>query len=95
MISEDGVLICPRCGSEWTHHRGVTVWDRDNEDSVTGRCVSIGQPMAVVTGGMVGNPSPRRGGLAVHVECEQCAHVSMLCISQHKGQTLFSWLSEA
>jgi hypothetical protein len=37
------------------------------------------------------NPSCRRDGIVIKFWCENCAKVSILCIAQHKGQSLIKW----
>lgn len=38
-----------------------------------------------------GNPSPRRGGLAITFKCEVCDATPRLSLLQHKGTSYFEW----
>ena len=81
-------LFCPSCGSSWTHHTSVTVFDRA-EDSETGRRTIATGAATTVDGDMTNNPSLRRDGLIIGFYCETCPTVMEMDISQHKGQTYF------
>ncbi|NLX17393.1 MAG: hypothetical protein GXY45_10565 [Ramlibacter sp.] len=85
-------LVCPNCGGENLHHGTVTVYERDREDSATGRIVST-EDYVVANTSMKGNPSARRNGLLIGFKCEHCDADPVLAITQHKGCTYFHWAS--
>jgi hypothetical protein len=90
------IPICPKCGENYLHHGSVSIYYRTMEDAVTG-------VLSVCEGGgngdisvshkapMDNNPSRRRDGLAIDMECETCGPVGRMTIAQHKGQTLIGW----
>ena len=98
MIDQD-VLACPNCspneatGDDFLHHFAVTVYRRSEEDAPTEEiniedaapCYQR-EPDAWPPPAM-GNPSWRRDGIRIWLECELCNGVSCLCIWQHKGHT--------
>jgi hypothetical protein len=47
----------------------------------------VGAGKASIDTNLAGNPSIRRHGLSVHLQCENCSKVSVLTIAQHKGET--------
>jgi hypothetical protein len=95
----DGASICcPQCdnlGSDGVryphlHHRTVTVFDRIEEDhDVIVTRISRGKVVRELNGS--GNPSRRRGGIAIEFWCELCHGVSVLTLAQHKGSTHLEW----
>ncbi len=99
MIDQD-VLACPNCspneatGDDFLHHFAVTVYRRSEEDAPTEEiniedaapCYQR-EPDAWPPPAM-GNPSSRRDGIRIWLECELCNGVSCLCIWQHKEKTL-------
>lgn len=77
---------CPRCGSSYLHHGAVTLFDRNKEDGpVLVRQFDSPSPT------LAGNPSGRRGGIAISFECEVCGDGIELTIAQHKGNTEMAW----
>ena len=80
---------CPHCGSEHTHHSGVDVYARVQEDA-EGYHAKVDRTGVRVDSNLSGNPSSRRDGLVVHLWCEMCYYTHDLLIRQHKGQTLLS-----
>ena len=81
---------CAWCNCEWTHQKEVNIYDRKYEDSDVGvhlRYRGIGQEWSMDSN-CKGNPSPRRDGLTIRLDCEQCDKPSLLKIYQHKGHTL-------
>jgi hypothetical protein len=86
----DYTFFCPHCGLEYTHHYGVEIFDRDDEDSETGRHVTVRNKRAFIESNVQeGNPSCRRDGILIHFYCESCNAISTLSIVQHKGRTYF------
>lgn len=84
---EDGWLLCPFCGGDYTHVSLVKVGARREDEApylitvetVTGavdEMPAFGEPL-----------SSRRGWVELTVDCEGCAGGSLL-LAQHKGQTL-------
>jgi hypothetical protein len=86
-------LTCPQCRGEYLHHGRVTVYDRA-EDAPRVTKIEVRDHSAMINkvdNDISGNPSYRRGGLAIQFSCEQCDTTSELIISQHKGQSIISW----
>lgn len=81
-----GELVCPGCGGTLLHHEKIEVFDR-SEDKSDGLHVVVAQRELRADTSLLGNPSPRRDGLVIHLSCESCDVRSQLCILQHKGQT--------
>ncbi len=79
-------LECPGCGGSYLHHVKVEVFDR-SEDQEDGLHVVVGHQDVQVNEHMNGNPSRRRHGLKIYLECENCECNPVLIVSQHKGQT--------
>lgn len=87
------LLTCPSCGGEYLHHDGIEWFDRA-EDAETGDHVSVNKLGVVVNHSLVGNPSPRRGGLFVTFWCEGCDRRARFELIQHKGQTFVELRAE-
>lgn len=83
------LLHCPACGHSFTQHGQIDVYDR-SEDA-RGVHTRIDGSVTIDTN-MAGNPSSRRHGLTIAVECEGCGAESLLGLEQHKGQTFLRWL---
>ena len=87
-----GALICPACGCEWTHQGRVEVYDHVEDDPDTPSvCVETNGWTAEFSCQSDKNPSRRRQGVRILVECEQCEVSTPLVIYQHKGQTFIAW----
>lgn len=84
-------LLCPCCGGNYLHHAKVEVFERD-EDASVGTHATFANGAAKLDGDISGNPSRRRGGIAIHFTCEQCPAEPVLYISQHKGCTLLDFI---
>jgi len=80
------VIECQHCGHSYIRHYRVDVYERE-DDSPGGRHILITQPYTTCNEDMTGNPSWRRHGLRIHLECEACGKTSKIAIHQHKGQT--------
>lgn len=91
---EDSALCCPSCGERYLHHDRVAVYQRDSEDSKTGLSVSVANGRVSTGRSQAGNPSSRRGGIAIRFWCEHCKVISILAIHQHKGNTFIEWLHD-
>jgi hypothetical protein len=89
-------LICPRCGADYLHHKGVTVYDRSEDAATVIETKLFGNKVEIdanSTGD--GNPSRRRDGLVIDFWCEGCGEAPLqLCIAQHKGATEIGWRFE-
>ena len=82
----DKIVTCIHCGSDCTHHRGVSVFMR-NEDAEHGVHAVCDNMSVMVDNDITDNPSGRRDGLCIEIECENCLLKSTLKIWQHKGTT--------
>ena len=84
-------LLCPNCGGANLHHRSVEIYTR-KEDQTPYQKVLVEPDDTIVVGKAAsGNPSNRRDGIVVHLDCENCGPVAPLLIAQHKGETHLSW----
>lgn len=81
---------CQHCGSDYTHHDKVTVFNRESEDSNRGLRVLVNGDLCRADSDMTGNPSSRRNGVLISLWCEECEDRSYITIVQHKGQTFVS-----
>jgi hypothetical protein len=100
----DNPLLCPVCKSDNLHHESVEVYHRV-EDGSNVRVTSVtGDEFSssIMPEKMSGNPSSRRGGIAVAFWCEQCHgeingnvpyyyDMFLLQVIQHKGTTFLNW----
>ena len=86
----DGNILCPRCGSGYTHQHEVAVFNR-SEDAEEWVCTTVAWRLINQELNTEGNPSRRRQGLRISIECEECGEYSGLNIYQHKGQTFIEW----
>ena len=84
---EGSELLCPRCEFDHLHHYQVDVFER-KEDAATGLHVHVADCSSSIDTHLRGNPSSRRGGVAVRFWCEGCHAKLLLTIAQHKGVTL-------
>jgi hypothetical protein len=95
MAGNDSLVVCPRCGNDYTHHGAVTIYHRiGGEDGSRILITKIaGEQIAtsIADEAHSGCPSSRRDGLAIVFECENCAEHFELTLAQHKGQTLVDW----
>jgi len=80
------ILLCPRCGGDYLHHREVEVFER-REDEDQGLHILVEGKMVKVDTVLLGNPSSRRNGLRVWFYCENCQCLPIMVFEQHKGQT--------
>ena len=86
-------LKCPYCTDTMTHHNEVHVYNRCEDDRKGMHTYVPTYPdrRAVSDGNMAGNPSSRRSGIRIVIDCECCGRQSALCIVQHKGTTYLRW----
>lgn len=94
IVIEQGVLRCPKCGSENLHHHAITVCDRNEDADTVIRSVIEGSAtrMDVCANDASRNPSSRRHGLFIQFSCEICGRQDLeLTFAQHKGQTYVEW----
>lgn len=89
-IKKKEVLTCPRCGDEYLHQGMVSVFNR-REDAPLSQCTFVNPDGVAIQALSENNPSPRRQGLEIAFECEQCGDGLFLTIIQHKGFTLAQW----
>ena len=93
-------LLCPCCGSEYLHHAGISVYER-NEDAPR-TLVTVHEARTIRTAyppsAQSGNPSSRRDAIAIRFWCEGCCNDDRepaleLTFAQHKGVTYIEWRS--
>ena len=85
-------LVCPCCGGPNLHHGDVAVYHRHQEDAQVNVTVVSGREISTTSDVTVSrNPSSRRDGITIAMECEECNSKLLLGISQHKGSTYFTW----
>lgn len=90
-----GQLRCV-CGSDYLHQRNVTIFQRDEDADKTTVIAQDGHTAQVseFPSQDTCNPSPRRNGLIIEFECEECGDEGFkrLAIFQHKGNTFMEWV---
>jgi hypothetical protein len=86
------VLECPKCKGIHLHQKKVSTFWR-TEDSKTGTRVRSHFLDTIVDNDMTGNPAPRRNGILINFDCEECDAKPILAIYQHWGNTYFKWES--
>ena len=91
----DNALACPKCGGQNLHHGCVMVFDRDEDDD-TELVTTVDHGYTVVKNYNAAtsyNPSARRHGLRIAMECESCGPLEdyALTVYQHKGCTFIEW----
>lgn len=86
-------LCCPQCESQYLHEICTHVVERDIEDGdatsvtfINGEGIKIERKI-----GRRINLT-RRSYILIYFYCEECPHLSVLAIKQHKGTTLLEWL---
>lgn len=91
-FDDDGALMCPVCGGGNLHQVVHEVFERD-ESGIGGLHTKTVRTGTTVDSDMAGNPSPRRQGAAITMDCENM-HGCKLVIFQHKGSTYIEWEQE-
>lgn len=95
-----GQLKC-KCGSTYLHQTNVTVFERSEDASTTTVIAQDGKTVQATDfpNRDTCNPSPRRHGLIIEFDCEDCGPMSegggalqRLAIFQHKGNTFMEWV---
>jgi hypothetical protein len=78
-------MNCAHCGCDYVHHICVDIHRRFQEDGQTesARIYGAGEVSTQ-------NPSSRRDGLVIILECEQCDGLTQFSLEQHKGQTFMA-----
>ncbi len=96
------VLQCAHCGGDNLHHASVGVWSREGGEDGPSMLTKVMArdtdppldrypgPVVVTHSDPSGNPSSRRGAVAVFFECESCDETTVLTIAQHKGFSILS-----
>jgi hypothetical protein len=89
------IVQCANCGEVNLHAFRVQVFERREEDAEDGRVVDVsyGEPINTRDDAEHGNPSGRRNGIRIYFQCEQCPHISVLALYQHKGTEYLTWLT--
>lgn len=89
------MLKCADCGGNFLHQFRVQVFNREREDAKTGLRIDVvyGKPLETSKDTEHGNPSDRRDGIRIYFNCENCPHISVLAIYQHKGTEYLTWLT--
>lgn len=91
LLPQEGMLVCPGCGSTYLHQEVIEVFNPDQEDAAEGLHVTVNAASMAADRSMDNNPSERRQGLSIHFNCETCANQLTLQIAQHKGETRIRW----
>jgi len=95
-----GQLKC-KCGSEYLHQGNITVFERGEDGDTTTVIAQDGKTVQAsdFPDRDTCNPSPRRHGLILEFDCEECGSwgekpgvTQRLAIFQHKGCTFMEWL---
>lgn len=98
--SSYGQLRC-KCGSEYLHQGNITIFQRAEDEKITTVIAQNDKTVQVsdFPSDDTCNPSPRRHGLILEFDCENCGswgdkpgQVQRLAIFQHKGGTYMEWL---
>lgn len=90
-FNEHNELLCPKCRGNYLHQGKVVVFNPEKEDAKEGVKVVVAGLTVAVGPELEGNPSPRRQGLLIEFECEECEEDFVMAIAQHKGNTIMRW----
>lgn len=94
MIDTNGVLSCPSCGCEYLHQGRIAVYHNADDGRSEAKLTVCEDKTTHNRAGFIGkNPSPRRDGMLIEFDCEQCDGEPTLAIYQHKGNTIVEWYS--
>lgn len=91
-----GQLRC-KCGSDYLHQINTTIFHRAEDAKITTVIAQSGDTVQASNfpSDDTCNPSPRRQGMIVEFDCEDCGgdgKLQQLAIYQHKGNTFMEWL---
>jgi len=91
-MNENDIIKCSRCGGVCTHQQHVTLYSRSEDQTcepltIDNRDNRILKRSETI---IMENPSLRRQGIIVTLQCEECNSNTYLNISQHKGSTYIS-----
>lgn len=93
---EYGRLACPACGDGNLHQTNTTIFERSEDEAITTVIAQDGDKALVskFPSHDTCNPSPRRHGMLIEFDCEQCGseYTHRLAIFQHKGHTYLEWV---
>ena len=101
-VDDWGNLMC-KCGQGGNiHQANTTIFERGEDNTTTTVIAQNGKDVQVSNfpSADTCNPSPRRHGLIIEFECEQCHYdrdgnregpLHRLAIFQHKGNTFVEW----
>lgn len=85
--SKEEVMLCPWCGSSWSHLDQVDMLSASNGGM---SLRSHGEDSSSrVTAGLTGSGGYRRHTAVLHFDCENC-HGGTISLQQHKGNTFVS-----
>lgn len=85
-------LNCPNCNGAYIHHYKIEIFSR-KEDAKTGLHICTEYDQISIDQNLIDNPSPRRHGLKIYFNCEECKVQSRLALFQNKRNTMFSFES--
>jgi len=84
-VSPDGAICCHHCGFDYLSFLQVIVAFRE-EDCATGIGVVVNKELGFrVSDDIKANPSNRRSGIIIQMQCENCPEITELSLAEHKG----------
>ena len=88
-------LQCMHCGDTYVQMVYVRAWARTHEDAQSGLFVSCSLRHASLRTStkLDGNPSARRDGAALILQCESCGEHTFVTFANHKGETFMETTS--
>ena len=91
--SLEGEINCQHCNGDSMHHVKIDIFDCDEDKTCdmnfSLKLKTFGGKFTKPVDNNVVNPSSRRGGIVIQLQCESCHEISYLKIVQHKGITIF------
>ena len=91
LFTEDGALLCPKCGDSYTHLDEVFIAGRAREDGNIAPVHVDAAGNVTANDSRVALPIPeigRRHAFSIKGWCEGCAGHFTIEFVQHKGQTM-------
>lgn len=83
-------MKCPHCReTQGLHHDKIEIFERNDREK-HGLHVTVTKGLVKIDTDISKNPSYRRHGLSIYFWCEICTSISVLSISQHKGEELIN-----